>query len=143
MNDFRTDSEHGWIGRSGPGPDFFDLYVMRLEGDESDDPPASALAKLTEAASQIDLLKAQAVAAICAARQARLNWRAGPPLVEWAMVEARIDTAGDLWLSLHEYETDEYSLWMVRAQGPTETWPVRRRPYIPWNGSPGDAGVPV
>lgn len=142
LGKFELDSENGWIGRSGPGADFFDLYVMRPDGYVEDGPPADHVERLAAAMAGLDALKFRAVAEICAARQSRLNWRAGPPPDQWSITEARIDADGALWLSLHEYETDEYSLWLVKP-GEGEPWPVRRRSYVAYNGAPSEAGDPV
>ena len=136
---FRTDGVWGWLGRSAPGTDFFDLYVMRPSAGESDTPPASALAALERVVSAAEALKASSVAAVCTARQAALNWRAGPPLEAWSIVEARVDQNGALWLTLHEYETDEYSRWLVRVDAAAPE--VRRIPALALEGRPDAAGV--
>lgn len=49
--------------------------------------------------------------AICAARTARLNWRPGPDVEAWSIIEARIDRAGELWLNLAD-DSDVYSRWL-------------------------------
>lgn len=136
---FKRDGEDGWLGRSDPGPNFFDLYVMRPAGHESDIPPAAALATLEQAFPTIAAVKADAVARVIAARTARLNWRDGPPVDQWSIVEARTDRDGVLWLNLHEYETDEYSRWLVRMNDGA----VRRIRAIPVQGPPAEAGEPV
>jgi hypothetical protein len=132
-----------WLGRSDPGPDFHDLVIVPPAAGAWDPPPASALEKLAQAQDDIDTLKDAAVSAICAARQARLNWRAGPPVADWSIIEARIDPAGALWLTLNEYETDEYSAWAVLLDASGAASAIRRRPFTPYNGAPGDAGVLV
>jgi len=136
---FRTDGALGWLGRSAPGADFFDLYVMRPSAGESDTPPASALGALEHVVREAETLKASSVAAVCAARQAALNWRAGPPVEAWSIVEARVDQDGALWLTLHEYETDEYSRWLVRVDAAAPE--VRRIPALALEGRLDAAGA--
>lgn len=137
---FRPQGDDGWLGRSDPGPDFYDLFVMRAGEDEA--PAEAALALLARAAADIGALKARAVEAVCAARQARLNWRAGPPLEAWSITELRVDAASALWLTLHEYETDEYSRWLVCLGGPGAPV-VRRIPALALSAPPAEAGVLV
>ncbi|GAM97262.1 hypothetical protein U91I_00887 [alpha proteobacterium U9-1i] len=138
--------EMGWIGRSDPGPDFFDLVIMFPSSvDAFDDPPlptAEAFAALEHLMRDIDAIKATAVNAVCAAREARLNWRAGPVVEAWSIVEARIDREGALWLGLHEYETDEYSRWLVRLSG-RQPIQVRRTAALEMRGDPSEEGLLV
>ena len=135
--------ERGWLGRGGVGPDAFDFVIMFPRGvDEFDHPPLpapGALASLERLMCGIAVIKARAVHAVCAARDARLNWRAGPPVEAWSIVEARIDRDGILWLNLHEYETDEYSRWLASFSD-DDVSQVRRVPAFDLRDSPGEAG---
>jgi len=135
---FKPQGEEGWIGRSSPGADFFDLFVMRCDDEQT--PRAAALATIVEAVARMGKLKGEAVEVVCAARESRLGWRRGPPADQWSVVEMRIDVGGALWLMLHEYETDEYSRWMVK---PGANPVVRRIPALALYGAPDDAGERV
>jgi hypothetical protein len=133
---FRADwNDNGWRGRGGKAAETCDLFVME-PGDARPTPSEAALERLTGAVRTIAALKAAAVERVCAARQARLNWREGPAVEAWSVVELRIDRAGALWLTLHEYETDEYSRWLVAMHGDD----VRRIPALALKGDPTDAG---
>ncbi|MES2988908.1 MAG: hypothetical protein V4808_13460, partial [Pseudomonadota bacterium] len=103
-----------WVGRGELPGDFYDLAVSGAD-DWEDEPSADAVARLVGA--DVQALFAEAVRATCEAREAALMWKAGPPLADWSLAEMRMTAAGALWLSIHEYETDEYSLWMVRFEG--------------------------
>lgn len=133
----------GWQGRSDPGPNFFDLFIM-TPPDTYDGPPHDqAIAALNSAFDRIDVLKRLGVDAVCAARQASLNWKVGPPIEAWSIVELRIDLESAVWLSLHEYETDEYSGWLVKFAEDGEPQTVRRIPALAFQGDPNEAGVEV
>jgi hypothetical protein len=134
---FKAQDEDGWLGRSGPGADFYDLYVMRAGTSET--PPEASLVALARAVSEMAALKPRVVAQICAAREARLNWRAGPAAEAWSLIEARTDASGALWLMLAEDETDEYSRWLVRV----DDGQVRKLPALALRGSPDVAGLLV
>jgi hypothetical protein len=134
--------ERGWLGKCADA----DMRIMFPRSvDEFDDPPPpdeGALAMLADAVQNVQPLKAQAVGAICAARQARLNWRPGPAAEAWSVTELCIDRDGALWVALHEYETDEYSRWLVRVDRDAIA-EVRRAPAVENYGAPGEAGVLV
>lgn len=138
--------ERGWIGQIGAGPDRFDLVIMFPssvgEFDNPLSPSTDALSSLEDLLRSIGATKARAVNAVCAAREARLNWRTGPAVEAWSVVEACIDRDGGLWLNLHEYETDEYSRWLVRLDG-QDVSQVRRVPALDLRDAPGAAGVLV
>lgn len=106
-------TDDAWVGRSEPSPDFHDLAIERVDMFE-EFPPLETLQRIVASVVAAPGMKLDAVAAICAARQAKLNWRAGPAADKWSIVEARIDGSGAFWMTLHEYETDEYSYWPVR-----------------------------
>lgn len=134
---FKPVNDEGWLGRSGPGADFYDLFVMRRS--DEDAPSARALNQLADAVAQMGALKARAVDIICAARIGRLGWREGPPADEWSIIEARIDAGSALWLMLGD-ETDEYVRWLVRLTGDAV---VRKIPALALQGAPDEAGVRV
>lgn len=129
-----------WIGRGELPGDFYDLAVTGGDGWD-EEPPAEAVTRLRGA--DVEALFCAAVLATCAARQTVLDWKAGPSREDWSLVEMRITAAGALWLSVHEYETDEYSLWMVRFDDEDRAIAVRRRPWVPVEGDPTTAGSPV
>lgn len=139
---FRGQGDEGWLGRSDASAAFFDLFVMQPESRQDETAPAHAFVILEAAVRDIHCLRALAVAAICAARQARLGWRDGPPLEAWQLIEVRIDGSGALWLTLHEYETDEYSNWLVGADSAGAPI-VRRIPALALKGAPSAAGTLV
>ena len=126
----------GWLGRSDPSASFYDLFIM---ADEDAPPSTQALNTLTQAVADMPALKARAAEAICAARTARLNWRAGPNVDAWSIIEARLDRAGELWLTLAD-DNDEYSRWLVHMAA---TLDVRRIPALALEGDPDQAGVLV
>lgn len=129
-----------WIGRGALPGDFYDLAVTGGNGWE-EEPPADAVARLERAQASMATLFAGAVRATCEARQAVLGWKAGPPGEQWSLTEMRVTATGALWLSIHEYETDEYSLWMVRFDDDDRPMSVRRRPWVPIDGEPSEAGT--
>ncbi len=138
----RLHFEHGWLGQA-VGADLRIMFPHSVDAFDVPPPPADiALATLADAVRAADALRASAVDTVCAAREARLNWRAGPPVEAWSITELCIDRDGALWLALHEYETDEYSRWLVRVDRDVIA-EVRRAPAIENYGAPGEAGVPV
>ena len=151
--DIRIAVDWRWDGRewlaTANTPDRHDLAIMpdgNVDTSElwSDDPPSpGAIDHLMRFEARVDELKAVAIAAVCEARQARLNWKAGPSADQWSLLELRLDAGDAVWLTLHEYETDEYSKWLVRLDIDGRPVEVRRAPAIPLQGAPGDAGVKV
>ncbi|MEI9928005.1 MAG: hypothetical protein WDN44_10360 [Sphingomonas sp.] len=114
---------------------------MRSDARDPDEgPPAAAVARLGRADAAMPSLFAAAVRRVCAARREALGWREGPPIEDWSLDEARIDRAGGLWLTVHEYETDEASAWMVALDESDRPTAVRRRADTRLTGDPGEAG---
>lgn len=101
------------------------------------------MARLAAAHARVETLFAAAVRVVCEARLAALGWRDGPPLADWSLVEMRLAADDRLWVSVHEYETDEYSLWMAAFDDAWQTGEVRRRPWVPVEGDPVAAGTIV
>lgn len=131
-----------WVGRGALPGDFYDLAVTGGDGWD-DAPPPEAVARLEAAHARVETLFAAAVRAVCEARRAALGWRDGPPLADWSLVEMRLAADDRLWVSVHEYETDEYSLWMAAFDDAWQTGEVRRRPWVPVEGDPVAAGTIV
>lgn len=123
-----------WRGRmvfeSG---DDCDLTLLEREEDgfPDSDPRPSGLARLRGArlCAETELVP-RAIRAVVEARMARLNWRDGPAEDRWGPVEMLVDRDDTLWLSLHEGETDEYSLWIVRFDAGNRPTEVRRAPFV-------------
>lgn len=131
-------SKNSWLSRGELPGDFFDLAVSAEAGDA---PPEAAARRLADA--PVDSLFRRAVDATIEARMAALGWREGPAFEDWSLVELRIDRGGALWATAHEYETDEYSAWMVRFDAADQPVEVRRRADGPLDGEPGEAGTAI
>lgn len=109
------------------------------DGGAAEAPSPSAVAALDRALREIAYLKSKGVRAICTARQTRLNWRDGPSVDGWSMIELRVEADGGIWLTLSD-DSDEYSRWLVRLE---EQSLVRRIPALAIVGHPSAAGVAV
>jgi hypothetical protein len=138
-----------WVKRSEGDGSGCDLAVASEPGqflyDEPDEaPPPDAVDALRRAHGQLRDLKSAAVSAICEARQARLRWRAGPPAEDWSVLELHLDASRAIWAVLHEYETDEYSIWLVRFDEGLNPVEVRRAPFVAQEPSPpAETGIRV
>ena len=123
-----------WRGRIvfGSGDDC-DLTLMESEEDgfPDSDPRPSGLARLRAAHGVAESgLVPNAVEAVIAARVARLGWRDGPDRDAWSPIEILVDREDRLWLSIHEGETDEYSLWIIAFGAQDRPVEVRRAPFV-------------
>ncbi|WP_439814623.1 hypothetical protein [Zavarzinia sp. CC-PAN008] len=110
-----------------------DLVLIEAEGPwfPAGPPRAGGVARLESALGQLEAtLLPRAVDAVSQARQARLGWRAGPPLDCWTILGVIVDADDRLWLSVHEAETDEYSRWVVRFEADDRAVEVRRAPFV-------------
>ena len=118
-----------WTGRRPFHADWYDLSLLEPEGVNmlGANPRPGGLARLKRAvaAAEAELLPT-AVEAVSAARTANLDWKQGPPLKAWTIVEVVIDESDLLWMSVYESVTDESSLWIVHFDVGHQPREVRR-----------------
>jgi hypothetical protein len=153
LGELRSDwNLHGWIGRWRLEGYWCDLFVAEPEGYEppdtwrDDDPPPEAVAPLVEAVGRLDRVAEAALEAIRRFRTGTLGFNAGPPADLWSITGLMVDARGELWIVLHEYETDEYSAWWARIRG-VEAVEARRGIagggyVLPALHPPGETGWP-
>ncbi len=118
LGDFQF-HDNGWLGRWPLSDgDWCDLFTALGEGEDWwTEPPASeGLARLLEGARELDRVKETALKAIRRFRTDTLGFNEGPPADEWTVLGLTADADRELWISLHEYVTDEYSAWWARIR---------------------------
>ncbi len=135
------DAEGGFYGRIfHPGGADWSDGVIAVDPDAWDGfpeaPPPDMLARFTAIVETLGDLLPVAIHHVRAWRVATLNWRDAPTDADWSLTLVLVDRSGALWLSLHEFETDEYAQWWVRF---TDGAPVEIRKGVSGQGLPEPA----
>ncbi|MEY4879795.1 MAG: hypothetical protein RJB62_1264 [Pseudomonadota bacterium] len=132
------EGEGGFYGRilHPAGADWSDA-VIEIDPESCEGfpeaPPPDMLANFTAIVATLADHLAKAIDYARAWRVTTLHWRDAPPDADWSLTQVRIDRSGALWLSLHEFETDEYAQWWVRFTGDA---PVEVRKGVSGRGLP-------
>ena len=132
LTGLERDRDHPcWRWRDNESDIDFSIWCKEKDWEDQSEPVRGTL----ETASFIGSIKDQGdylenwILAVIHARTTSLNWKPGPDLSEWSLLEIMIDEELFPWVILHEYETDEYSVWAVGLDDVYAAHEVWRAPW--------------